>query len=424
MTEAIKNSTVSVIVPACNEELTICSTIKSLINQNFNSYEIIVVDDGSRDCTASVIAKEFKLHQNKSLKTYNCLLNTAEVRNVLFAEKDGVWIFLIKKQNGGKSDALNAGINYSHGDYIVCIDADCELHRDAIAILAGQIEKNQNIAAVGGRVIPSSGINDYIKANNITLNNILRGHQDIEYGAAFTLARPLLDKIGTSMLISGAIGIFRKDVIIAVGGYATDTVGEDMEIILRIRKYAAEHNLPLEIRYSKQAKSVTELPHNGRDYAKQRIRWAVGLTENLRKYRDMASFEMYSLPQKVTYWYYLLFEKLMPHFELTWLLICCFLHRWNAWLFMVFVPKPVQLVIALAGSWESLKNAVLSSAKKRQTIMRIVLLLATYLTVYHFGHSMLRLIALPVDWIQKKRNRVVYVGWKSPQRNKNEKQDK
>ena len=129
------------------------------------------------------------------------------------------------------------------------------------------------------------------------------------------------------MLISGALGLFNKNVVIQLGGYALDTVGEDMELVMRIRRFAAESDEPLEIRYTKKAVCYTELPWNEKDLRKQRIRWTVGLTDVLWKYREMATRKKYTFLEKLTFWYYVLFEKFSPHIEFASLIIssskCC-----------------------------------------------------------------------------------------------------
>lgn len=117
------------------------------------------------------------------------------------------------------------------------------------------------------------------------------------------------------MLISGALGLFNKNLVIQLGGYALDTVSEDMELVMRIRRFAAESHESLEIRYTKEAVYFTELPWIEVDLRKQRIRWTVGLTDVLWKYREMAPHRKYSFLEKLTFWYYVLFEKFSPHIE-------------------------------------------------------------------------------------------------------------
>ena len=148
------------------------------------------------------------------------------------------------------------------------------------------------------------------------MREALQGYQELEYGIAFCVVRPIFDKFGTLMLISGALGLFNKDVVMHLGGYALDTVGEDMELVMRIRRFAAESDDPLEIRYTKKALCFTELPWNEKDLRKQRIRWTVGLTDVLWKYREMATHKKYTFLEKLTFWYYVLFEKFSPHIRI------------------------------------------------------------------------------------------------------------
>ena len=246
------NYLLSVIVPAHNEERTICKTVDSLLHQDYSCFEIIVVDDGSDDDTDEDLIDCFGLNQIGILQK-QCQLKHKPIVKIWDGICNNVHLYLIQKENGGKGDALNAGIDFCHGDYFACIDADCTLSPNTLSSLSKVLCESKNIVAVGGRVFPKIGLLDFFCKKRFHLREVLQGYQELEYGIAFCITRPFFDKLGTSMLISGALGLFNKDAVIRLGGYALDTVGEDMELVMRIRRFAAESNEPLEIRYTKKS---------------------------------------------------------------------------------------------------------------------------------------------------------------------------
>jgi len=280
--------------------------------------------------------------------------------------------------------------------------------------------KDKNIVAVGGRVLPIAGLPDFFHKKVFCLREALQGYQELEYGIAFCVVRPIFDELGTLMLISGALGLFNKNVVIQLGGYALDTVGEDMELVMRIRRFAAESDEPLEIRYTKKAVCYTELPWNEKDLRKQRIRWTVGLTDVLWKYREMATRKKYTFLEKLTFWYYVLFEKFSPHIEFASLIISIVLSAvWGISLTVIVlmaITVSLQVLLSISGSFKSIKDSVKSSENKFSSILKFLLLMVTFVTIYHLWHSFYRLIAVPS--FQRKRRKTNNHGpsWVSPTR--------
>ena len=257
---------------------------------------------------------------------------------------------------------------------------------------------------------------DFSSQKGNHLENALRSYQELEYGKAFCIVRPILDRIGATMLISGALGVFRRDVVIKLGGYARDTVGEDMELVMRIRQYAAESGSCLVIGYAKDALCFTELPWKMGDLIKQRIRWTVGLSEVLWKYRSMAVKKEYRFLERVAFWYYLLFEKCSPHLECVSLLLCVLCGISARMLMLIGATVLWQVLLALAGSFSSVRNAINASKHRFGTTVRFLLLLCSFVSLYHALHSLVRLIAVPYTRIKKQRPKSKNVGWNSPTR--------
>ncbi len=409
----------SVIIPAHNEEKTICRTVDSLVRQDYPDFEIVVVDDGSKDNTGKILIDQFGFCLLEMVDNH-CVLKHKPILRIWNTRCDGVNLYLIQKENGGKGDALNAGIGFCHGDYFACIDADCTFSTDTLSHLMKALCKGKNTVAVGGRVLPLTGLPDFFHQKGFHLREALQGYQELEYGIAFCIARPIFDKLGTSMLISGALGLFDKDVVIHLGGYALDTVGEDMELVMRIRRYAAENDVSSRIVYAKDAECYTELPWNENDLRKQRIRWTVGLSEVLWKYCEMSAVIRYSSLEKLTFWYYVLFEKFSPHIEfaslIVWIVLGIIDGISQTAIALMATTIILQFLLAIAGSFRSIKDSVESSENKCRALLKLLLLLVTFVTVYHSWHSFYRLIA--VSSFRRKIHKTSNQGalWDSPTR--------
>ena len=413
------NYLLSVIVPAHNEKRTICKTVDSLLRQDYSCFEIIVVDDGSDDDTDEDLIDCFGLNQIGILQK-QCQLKHKPIVKIWDGICNNVHLYLIQKENGGKGDALNAGVDFCHGDYFACIDADCIFSSDTLSDLTKTLYNDENVVAVGGRVLPQTGLSDFFLQKGFLMRKVLQGYQELEYGIAFCIVRPIFDKLGTTMLISGALGLYNKDVVIRLGGYAVNTVGEDMELVMRIRRFAAESDDPLEIRYTKKALCFTELPWNEKDLRKQRIRWTVGLTDVLWKYREMATHKKYTFLEKLTFWYYVLFEKFSPHIEFASLIISIVLSAvWGisqTVIVLMAITVSLQVLLSISGSFKSIKDSVKLSENKFSSILKFLFLMATFVSVYHLWHSFCRLIAVPS--FQRKRRKTNNHGpsWVSPTR--------
>lgn len=305
---------ISLIVPAYNEEVTITETIRSLLNLDYQIYEIIVVNDGSKDGTGELVAKTFGLRQ-----VYRPIR-----RQLPCADQVSVWegvgagrvpITLINKENGGKADSINMGINASKYPYFVCMDADSILQRDSLAKIAVPVLENQNVVAVGSMIRIS---NDCVFDNGELVQmrlpkRLTPAFQVLEYERSFLASRILLDKFNANLIISGAFGLFKKDAVLHVGGYHVGCVGEDMELIMKLHAYYRSNRLPYQIKYAYDAVCWTQAPERFRDLLKQRKRWHIGLIQSMLGHKSVIT--------KGSYLYYLFYELLSPVIELLGLLV-------------------------------------------------------------------------------------------------------
>ena len=306
---------ISIIVPAHNEEITVVDTVRSLLALDYRSYEIIVVDDGSSDATSEVLAEAFDMHvvhrpirRRIECRREECVYETR-------AQK--VPVTLIRKKNGGKADALNMGINASTFPYFICMDADSVLQYDSLRRIAQPVLEDGKVVAVGGIVRISNDVeleNGRVKRYRLP-RSILAFMQVLEYDRSFLASRILFDRFNGSLIISGAFGLFKKDTVIAVGGYDNKTMGEDMELVVKLHEYCTINGIDYAIRYATDAICWTQVPERLRDLCKQRKRWYLGLFQSMYKHRIMFCNYRFGAVSYVSYLYFLIYELLSPFIE-------------------------------------------------------------------------------------------------------------
>ncbi len=307
---------VSIIVPAYNEEITICSTIRSLLSLEYRIYEIVVVDDGSTDNTAQILRETF--HMRQITRPIHRSIPCKQARAVFEAWDFKVPITLIQKENGGKADALNMGINACRYPYFICMDADSVLQYDSLEKIVRCVVEEGDVVAVGGAVRPCNGAeiqNGRVVSYHLP-NRVLPCMQVLEYDRSFLAARILFDRFNGSIIISGAFGLFKKSVVVDVGGYDPNTMGEDMELVVKLHAFCREHGIPYRVRYATDAVCWTQAPEKLKDLCKQRRRWHIGLFQSMMRHRRMLANPKYGLVGIISYLYFLIYELLSPYIEI------------------------------------------------------------------------------------------------------------
>ena len=307
---------VSILVPAYNEEVTILDNVKSLLDLNYRLYEVVVVDDGSGDRTSEILVEAF--HMTKVSRPIRMTVPCKAVEAIYEGYFNGISLTLIRKQNGGKGDALNMGINAARYPYFVCIDADSMLQKDSLERIVQPVMEDDKVVAVGGLIRVAQCIQ--LEAGNVIgyhlPQNILSGMQVMEYDRSFLASRILLDGFNGNLIISGAFGLFKKDIVAAAGGYDSHTLGEDMELVMKLHVFCRCNQIPYSIRYEPNAVCWSQAPGSFEDLAKQRRRWHLGLFQSLIKYREMFLKTRYGLVGSVSYFYYLVYELFSPYIEI------------------------------------------------------------------------------------------------------------
>jgi poly-beta-1,6-N-acetyl-D-glucosamine synthase len=336
---------ISIIVPAHNEEITVVDTVISLLNSKYQLFEIIVVDDGSQDNTSRALIDYFELHpiQRPIRKLIPCMSEEA----CYLGYRGNIPITLIRKKNGGKADSLNMGINASQFPYFICMDADSMLQDDALEQIIQPVLENRDVIACGGLVNIANGVT--LKNGKVIKyklpNNILIIMQALEYNRSFLASRILLDQFNGNLIISGAFGLFRKDMVINVGGYDHSTLGEDMELVVKLHLFCRSHNIPYSMKYEPDAICWSQGPETMTDLIKQRRRWHLGLFQSLWKHRKLFAKPKYGIVSMTSYTYYLFYELFSPFIELLGLLTILLAFSVN----LINVPFMILFYLIYAG---------------------------------------------------------------------------
>ncbi len=307
---------ITIIIPAYNEEVTVVDSVKSLLSLDYQLYEIVVVDDGSSDSTSQKMIEHFDMKQIR--QPINRAVKCKPVRAIYSTDQQKVPITLIKKENGGKADALNMGINASKFPYFICMDADSVLQQNSLKEIMNTILEDNNIIAAGGLVRPSNGLK--IKEGrviNYRLSpKILVAMQTLEYERSFLASRLLLDQFNGNLIISGAFGMFKKDIVIDAGGYDQSTIGEDMELVVKLHVFCRANNRPYLIKYAPDAICWTQVPERLHDLTSQRRRWHLGLFQSMWKYKEVFANPRFGAISWISYFYFLVYELASPFIEL------------------------------------------------------------------------------------------------------------
>jgi len=307
---------VSIIVPAYNEEVTVVETVRSLLALDYTLYEIIVVDDGSKDTTSAKLIEAFDMQPIR--RPIHRKINCQPVEFIYESASEKVPLTLIRKKNGGKADSLNMGINACRYPYFICMDADSVLQYDSLSKIVRPIIESDNVVAVGGVIRPANSVElDHGRVVNYRLpRNILACMQVLEYDRSFLASRILFDKFNGSLIISGAFGLFKKETVIAAGGYDHSTMGEDMELVVKLHEYCTKNDMSYAIRYATDAVCWSQAPERLRDLCKQRKRWHLGLFQSMWKHKSMFFNPKFGAVSFVSYLYFLLYELLSPFIEI------------------------------------------------------------------------------------------------------------
>jgi cellulose synthase/poly-beta-1,6-N-acetylglucosamine synthase-like glycosyltransferase len=310
--------TVSILAPAYNEGANIIENVRSLLSLHYNDFEVIIINDGSKDDSIQKLIAAYDLEEVDLL--YHEHIPAKKIKTI-YKSKNIVYkkLIVIDKVNGGKADALNTGINIAANKYLVCIDVDCILEQDALLKLVKPFieEIYKRVIATGGVIrIANSCIIKNGRLLDVNLpKQFLPRVQTLEYIRAFLLGRMAWSRLNGLLIISGAFGAFDREIVIKAGGYDHKTVGEDMELIVRMRRYMEEHKIPYKVAFIPDPLCWTEAPTSYKILGRQRNRWTRGTIETLKIHKKLFFNPQYGLLGMLSYPYWFFFEFLSPIIE-------------------------------------------------------------------------------------------------------------
>lgn len=310
---------VTLVAAAYNEGRTIVENVKSLLSIQYPFYELLIVNDGSTDNSMKLLIDKYKLEAIDSTFIVQPI-PTAMVRAVYRStEAQYRHLTIIDKNNGGKSDALNCGINFAHTELILCTDADCIVEQDAILKLVRPYleEGDREIIACGGAigVANDSEIKEGVLKKLRVPKDLLPTTQVVEYIRAFLIGRMGWGEVNGLMLISGAFGMYPRTRLLEVGGFNTKTVGEDLELCIRLRVHMEKLKKKYKVVNVPETLCWTEVPHSYEVFVKQRDRWARGLWETLKLHKYLFLNPKYGKMGMIFFPYWCLFEFGAPIIE-------------------------------------------------------------------------------------------------------------
>lgn len=305
---------ISVLVPAYNEEASIAASVRSLLQLDYPEFEVIVINDGSHDKTLDVLKTEFSLlpFPEVQWKCLPCKEIYAIYRSRIYPQ-----LRVIDKENGGKADALNAGINASRYPLFCGVDADSILQRDALLRVVQPFLEEPKTIAAGGTVRIANGCKitkGLLEEINLPKNWLAR-FQIIEYLRAFLFGRLGWSPLNAVLIVSGAFGLFKKSAVVKAGGYQTQTVGEDMELIVRLHRIHRSTHQDYRIQYVPDPICWTEAPESLTVLKNQRTRWQRGLVESLSMNKSLLCHPKSGLVGWLAFPFFILFELLSPIVE-------------------------------------------------------------------------------------------------------------
>ena len=271
---------ISLLVPAYNEDKTIINSIHALMQLDYPEYEIIVINDGSTDKTLETIVKEFGL--STFPEAYRQRLSTKSV-NAFYTSEDYSKLRIIDKENGGKADSINTGINAARYPLFCTVDADSILKSNSLQRIVQPFLDDPRTVACGGtvRIVNGSSVRRGFMYKTGLPKNVLALFQIVEYLRAFLFGRLGWSPMNALLIISGAFGLFHKETVVSVGGYRADTIGEDMELVVRLHRLLTKRKKEYRITFLPDPICWTEAPEKIRELGRQRIRWQHGLAESL-----------------------------------------------------------------------------------------------------------------------------------------------
>jgi cellulose synthase/poly-beta-1,6-N-acetylglucosamine synthase-like glycosyltransferase len=401
--ETSHSKPMTLVCPVHNEEAGVVASVNSLISLRYPEFQVVVVNDGSSDATLARLIAAFRLQP--SHRVLRQLLPTGQVLGI-YESAYVPNLVVVDKVNGGKADALNCGINLARYPLVCCMDGDSLLENDALLRIARPFMDRPGLVASGGVIRPLNGCRvTPMGIRGIHLPDAwLARFQVVEYLRAFLFGRVGLASLDSVFIVSGAFGVFRKDLVVKAGGFDPGTVGEDFELVVRLHRRMREWGQAYHITLVPDPICWTEVPEDLRTLGRQRNRWQRGLWEALWKHRRMWFNPAYGRVGLFSMPYFLLFEALAPVIEAGGYLV----FAWSVWRHSINTPFAVLFlyVALLLGVLNSVVSVLLQEISgHRYQGLRAFGLLLVAAVAENFGYRQLTLwwrLRGTFDWLRGK----------------------
>jgi cellulose synthase/poly-beta-1,6-N-acetylglucosamine synthase-like glycosyltransferase len=306
---------ISVIAPAYNESVTVRESVRAMLKLTYPRVQVIVVNDGSTDDTLRILIEEFRLY--RSARASMGPLPHKPIRGI-YESRDPIRLLVVDKENGGKADSLNAGLDVARSPLVAVVDSDSLIEPDALLqAVKPFLEDPERTLACGGmiRVVNGCEVRHGRVTRVSTSTSLLALFQSVEYIRAFLGGRVALSFLNSLLIISGAFGIFRRDAVLESGGFAVQTVGEDMELVVRLHRRWRERKAEYKIRYVPEPVCWTEVPESLKVLHRQRNRWQRGTVETISLHKRVALRPRFGMMGVFAVPYFALFEMFGPAVE-------------------------------------------------------------------------------------------------------------
>ena len=302
-------------MPAFNMEASIVASVRAQLLLKYPQHEVVLINDGSTDATFANLRAAFDLYEVPPAIPQR--IPTQAVRGY-YRSRKAAGLLVVDKENGGKSDALNAGLGAARYPLVLAVDADTMVESDALLRLARVFLSGRPVAGAGGTIRVANGcrIEDGRVAEVHLPRRFLPGVQVPEYLRAFLFGRLGWNRLGGNLIVSGAFGLFHRQYMLEIGGYATDNVVEDLDLVVRLHKHLRDLGKPYEISFIPDPLAWTEVPSDVRTLGRQRERWHRGLVLTMARHRSLLFNPRYGRVGMVMFPFFFFGEMLAPVVEL------------------------------------------------------------------------------------------------------------
>ncbi len=367
---------ITLIAPTYNEESTCVASIRAFLNVDYPNFEVLVVNDGSTDATLERLRNTFKLQPTSRPPTSD--LPTESIRQV-YRSRTHPDLWVIDKENGGKADALNAGVNFCETSFFCAMDADTIVEREGLIRIVRPFLENTSTVAVGGIIRVANGCTIQSgRVQNVSMpQRLLSKLQVVEYLRAFFFGRLGWDTLGAMVIISGAFGMFRRETVVEVGGYETDSVTEDLELVLRMHRWLRERGEEYRVRFIPDPVAWTEVPSTLSGLGSQRDRWHRGMVDSMIRHQRMLLNPRYGRVGLLAYpFFYFLetFGVILEFLGYAWFVVALATGTLSAPIALAFFLVAFALGMALSLSAVAMEELSFHRYQKTSDLLQLLLL--------------------------------------------------